>query len=288
MTSGEHGSSGPTVRRMMLGAQLRRLRECQEITRAQAGYQIRASESKISRLELGRVSFKVRDIEDLLTFYGIHDETERRTFLGMVEQSNTPGWWHRYSEVIPNWFNDYVGLEESASRIQSYELQLVPGLLQTEAYSRAVSCGGRDWAITEESERRVKLRMRRQKILARPEAPKLWAVLDESVLHRPIGGREVMRAQLDRLIEYVDMPHISLQVLPFEVSGIAAETTFTLLRFPQPELPNIVYIEHLRNALYLDRLDEIEVYSRIFDQLMVDAQTPQQTRDSLLKARSQF
>ncbi len=147
---------------MVLGAQLRRLRESAGVTRAQAGYQIRGSESKMSRLELGRVSFKKRDVEDLLTMYGVHDPDERASFVEMVEQSNEPGWWHRYNDLIPNWFHDYVGLEESASRIQTYELQFVPGLLQTEGYARAIAGHGRPRQVDDEVERRVALRMRRQ------------------------------------------------------------------------------------------------------------------------------
>lgn len=288
MAPGGQSGTGPTVRRMVLGAQLRRMRETAGITRAEAAYLIRSSDSKISRLELGRVSFKVRDVNDLLTMYGMHDEDARRKFLEMVEQSNNPGWWHSYTDLIPNWFQDFVGLEESASRIQSYELLYVPGLLQTEDYARAVATGGRHWAVNEDTERRVRLRVSRQKILARPEAPKLWAVIDESVLRRPIGGREVMRRQIDRLLEYIELPHISLQILPFSASGLSAEGSFTLLRFAQPELPNIIYLEHLSGALYLERLDEIELYSRMFDQLMVDAETPRNTRESLLKARNEL
>lgn len=288
MAPGGQSGTGPTVRRMVLGAQLRRLREEAGITRAEAAYLIRSSDSKISRLELGRVSSKVRDVSDLLTMYGVNDEETRRKYLDMVEQSANPGWWQSYTDLIPNWFQDFVGLEESANRIQSFELLYVPGLLQTEDYARAVATGGRHWARTAETDRRVRLRIGRQKILTRPEAPKYWSVIDESVLRRPIGGREVMRRQIDHLLEYTEMPHISLQILPYPASGLSAEGTFTLLRFAQPELPNIIYLEHLSGALYLERLEEIELYSRMFDQLMVDAQTPRNSRELLRKARSEL
>lgn len=279
---------GPTARRMILGTQLRRLRERAEITRADAGYSIRASDSKITRLELGRSTFKERDIADLLTLYGITDPTERAQFLDLARQANQRGWWHRYSDLMPRWFEDFVGLEEAASRIQAYEVQFFPGLLQTEEYARALASHGRPEIATDEAERWVELRMRRQKMLARPNAPLLWAVIDESVLHRPIGGRRVLLAQIELLLELTALPHISVQVVPYRVSGYAAEGSFTLLRFPEPDLPNIVYVEHLAGALYLDKLDEIEIYSRALDRLAVDAETPDQSRQLLSKRRAEI
>jgi transcriptional regulator with XRE-family HTH domain len=283
----EHGG-GPTARRMVLGAHLRRLRESNGISRADAGYQIRSSESKISRLELGRVGFKERDVTDLLTMYGVSDEEERQNFLGMVKDSNLPGWWQSYGDVMPRWLDNLVGLEEAASRIQTYELQFMPGLMQTEEYARAVVSHGMPESLTDELEQRVAFRMRRQKILHRPDAPRLWAVVDESALHRPIGGVAVLRAQIDKLLELIAMPNISLQVVPLQTSGYAAEGAFTLLRFVEAELPNLAYIEHLSGALYLERLDEVEPYSRALDRLAVDAMTPDQTRQFLMKLRAEI
>jgi transcriptional regulator with XRE-family HTH domain len=211
----------------VLGAQLRRLREAADISRADAGYAIRSSDSKVSRLELGRVAFKERDVSDLLTMYGITDPGERDAFLDMVRQANEPGWWRRYSDVMPAWFHDFVGLEESASRIQTYELQFVPGLLQTEAYARSIATRGRPEYASDDAERRVTLRMRRQKILTGMNPPKLWVVLDESVLHRPIGGRAVLRAQLEQLLELSKLSNITVQIVPNHLSGYAAEGSFT-------------------------------------------------------------
>jgi hypothetical protein len=288
-TSPDGGQSGaPTARRMILGAQLRRLRERAEITRADAGYAIRSSESKMSRIELGRVSFKERDVADLLTMYGVSDPAERETFLEMVKQSNQPGWWHRYTDVIPNWFNDYVGLEESASRIQSFEHQFVPGLLQTEDYARAIISHGKLPFTTDDIERRVDLRMRRQKILARPDAPRLWVVIDESVLRRHIGGTSVFKEQLTKLLEMTSLPNISLQILTHSSESQPAEGAFTMLRFADAELPTIVYVEHIKGALYLDRLDEIEAYGRVLDALAVAAETPDTSRQLLSKARAEL
>ena len=281
----DQSGGGPTARRIVLGAQLRRLREAADISRADAGYSIRGSESKISRLELGRVGFKERDVADLLTMYGVIDPGEREVFLEMVKQANEPGWWHRYTDLMPSWFHEYVGLEESASRIQTYELQFVPGLMQTEDYARAIASRGRPESASDEAERRVALRMRRQKVLARPGAPRLWAVVDEAVLHRPIGGRQVMLAQIEHLHELTRLPNVTLQVMPYRLGGYIAEGAFTMLRFAEPALPDLVYIEHLTGALYLDKPDEIELYSRVTDQLTVDAETPDHTRQLLTKVR---
>ncbi|MGH3439529.1 MAG: helix-turn-helix domain-containing protein [Sciscionella sp.] len=279
---------GPTARRIVLGTQLRRLREQAEISRAEAGYAIRGSESKISRMELGRVSFKERDVTDLLTMYNLVDTKARELFVDMVRRSNEPGWWYRYTDLMPTWFQDYVGLEESASRIQTYELQFVPGLLQTEDYARAIATHGRPKSASDEVDRRVALRIRRQKLLGGANPPRLWAVVDESVLHRPIGGRNVMARQLDYLLEMTKQPNITVQVVPYLRSGYAAEGAFTMLRFGEPELPDLVYLEHLGGAFYLDKPEEIELYSRVTDRLTVDAETPDHTRQLLTKRRAEF
>jgi transcriptional regulator with XRE-family HTH domain len=277
--------SGPTALRIVLGAQLRRLREAAEITRADAGYAIRGSESKISRMELGRVGLKPRDVNDLLTMYGVDDATARETFLDMVRRSNSPGWWHRYTDLMPDWFQDYVGLEEAASRILTFETQFVPGLLQTEQYALAIACHGRLDLVTPEVRRRVALRMRRQKVLARPGAPRLWTVIDESVLYRPIGGHQVLADQLDYLLSVTKNGPVTLQIVPYPLGGYTAKGPFTMLRFGEPDLPDIVYLEHLAGALYLDKLEELEIYSRVFDRLTVDAETPDRTRQMLAKRR---
>jgi transcriptional regulator with XRE-family HTH domain len=279
---------GPTARRMILGSQLRRLREEAGITRQQAGYNIRGSESKISRLELGRVGFKERDVTDLLTMYGVEDSTERQTFLDMVKQSNEPGWWRRFGDTMPNWFTDLVGLEEAAARIQIWEPLYVSGLLQIEAYARAIFSHGRPDMVDERVDQLVALRMRRQKMFSRPDAPRVWMVLDESVLHRPIGGMKVLRAQLEYLLEMSALPNVSVQVLPYERSGQSAEHAFSLMRFGEPELPNIAYVEYLTGAHYIEKREEIEQYSRRLDMLAVDAETPERSRSMLAKRRQEI
>lgn len=279
---------GPTARRMILGSQLRRLREEAGITRQQAGYNIRGSESKISRLELGRVGFKERDVTDLLTMYGVDDSTERQTFLDMVKQSNEPGWWRRFGDTMPNWFTDLVGLEEAAARIQIWEPLYVSGLLQIEGYARAIFSHGRPEMADERVDQLVALRMRRQKMFSRPDAPRVWMVLDESVLHRPIGGVKVLKQQIEYLLEMSALPHVSVQVLPFTRSGLSAEHAFSLLRFGEPELPNIAYVEYLTGAHYIEKREEIEKYSRALDMLAVDAETPERSRGLLAKRRAEI
>lgn len=285
---GAEQGTGPTARRMILGTQLRRLRERAGITRAQAAWEIRASESKISRMELGRVGCKERDVVDLLTMYGVYDEDERTWAVEMVKQANQPGWWHKFNDLVPSWFDNYIGLEEAASRIRTYELLFVPGLLQVEGYARAVCSRGNPEIHDENVERRVALRMRRQKVLSGPKPPRLWAVVDESVLHRPVGGVRVLKQQIEHLLEVTELPHICLQIVPYNQSGYAAEGAFTLLQFAEPELPNITYIEHGSGAIYLEKPDEIELYSRAFDRLTVDAETPERSRQLLTKLRAEI
>jgi len=286
-SSGEQ-NIGPTARRMILGSQLRRLREEAGVTRQQAGYNIRGSESKISRLELGRVGFKERDVTDLLTMYGVDDSTERQTFLDMVKQSNEPGWWRRFGDTMPNWFTDLVGLEEAAARIQIWEPLYVSGLLQIEPYARAIFSHGRPEMADERVDQLVALRMRRQKMFSRPDAPRVWMVLDESVLHRPIGGMKVLKEQIEYLLEMSALPHVSVQVLPYTRSGLSAEHAFSLLRFGEPELPNIAYVEYLTGAHYIEKREEIEKYSRALDMLAVDAETPERSRSLLAKRRQEI
>ncbi|HEY8471136.1 MAG TPA: helix-turn-helix transcriptional regulator [Natronosporangium sp.] len=267
---------------MLLGAHLRRLREEAGLSREEAGWEIRASESKISRMELGRVSFKERDVADLLTLYGVTGE-ERDTLLARVRDANSLPWWQPYSDITPNWFQRYLGLEMTATLIRSYEVQFVPGLLQTEDYARAVVRLGHGGARDEEIERRVRLRLERQQVLSRPDPPKFWAVVDEAALRRPVGGKRVMRDQLETLIEVVSKQrHVQLQVVPLSVGGhAAAGGSFTILRFPHDELPDVVYVEQLTSALYLDKREDVEKYFDAVNRLYVKAAPPDQTVDIL-------
>jgi hypothetical protein len=275
--------TGPTVLRILLGGQLRTLREAAGITPDRAGYEIRASRSKISRLEHGRVSFKERDVYDLLTLYGVTDDAERRRMLNLAQHANSQGWWSRYDDVMPDWFETYVGLEQATSLIRTYELQFVPGLFQTEDYAKAVTVLGHRSAPMAEIERRVSLRLQRQQILTRPDdAPRVWAVIDESALRRPLGGRDVMRHQLSRLLELTQLPQVTIQVMPFDRGGhSAAGGSFSILRFAEPELPDIVYIEQLTGALYLDRPEETDHYREVMNSLSAEAETPAESERQL-------
>jgi hypothetical protein len=268
---------------MLLGAHLRRMREAHGVTREEAGYAIRSSESKISRIELGRVSFKERDIADLLTLYGMaRDDPERDRLLGLAREANKTGWWHRYGDVLPSWFLSYLGLEAAASLIRTYEVQFVPGLLQTRDYARAVVRLGHQRAPDAEVERRVDLRLARQNLLTRPRPPQLWAVVDEAALRRPIGGLAVLRAQIESLIEATTKPNIQVQIVPFEIGGhAAAGGAFTILRFPEPDLSDVVYVEQLTSALYLDKREDLDLYAETMERLCLEAHPPSQTAETL-------
>jgi transcriptional regulator with XRE-family HTH domain len=262
------GLPAPTAVRMILGHQLRRFREAAGITPDEASYRIRASRSKISRMENGRVGFKARDVEDLLSLYRVTDAGTRAAALSLVTEANAGGWWNRHADVAPGWFEPYLGLESAASAIRNFELQFVPGLFQTEDYARAVTLLGPAAAPGEETERRVSLRLKRQDLLTRLDPPHIWAILDEGVLRRPIGGRAVMRAQVSRLAGVAGLPHVTLQVIPFGRGGHAAVGgSFNVLRFDSADVPDVVYIEQIASALYLDKREDVELYLAVMDRL---------------------
>ena len=266
---------GPTVPRMLVGIQLHRFREAAAVTPDQAAYEIRASRSKISRMENGLVRFKERDVTDLLTLYGITDEQTRSTLVALTRQANTPGWWSKYGDIMADWFEAYLGLETAASVIRTFELQFVHGLFQTEDYARAVTMLGHTSAPADEIERRVSLRLNRQDLLNGPEPPQVWTVIDEGALRRPVGGSAVMRAQLDHLVEVSGLRHVTIQVVPFSRGGhAAAGGSFTVLRFGEPEVPDVVYIEQLTSALYLDKHEDVDHYMEVMNHLSTEALTP--------------
>ena len=282
MTETQSDWAGPTVRRMLVGARLRRLRTELGLTREEAAQAIRASEWKIHRLENGQVGFKDRDIIDLLALYQLTDPAEVADFLTLAREANTPGWWQHYGDVLPSWFRTYVDLEQAATLIRTYEGQFVPGLLQTDDYMRAVVRGAHLEESGEEVGRRVRLRMARQTLLTREAAPRLWAVVDEAALRRPVGGREVMRGQLERLIEATKLANVTLQVLPFDRGAHPAMVgSFAVLRFPEQELPDVVYLEHLTSALYLNKPDEVDQYLHVMESICVRAAAPDQTVELL-------
>jgi transcriptional regulator with XRE-family HTH domain len=277
----DYRQAGPTVVRMLLGARLRRLRQAAGITRDGAGSAIRSSGSKISRLELGRTGFKTRDVSDLLTLYGVADDAERATLLGLASQANTAGWWHAYANVLPPWFEPYLGLEQAASVIRSYEVQFIPGLLQTPDYARAVA-RLTDGISEAEAEQRVSLRMHRQQMLSLDRPPRLWMVIDEAALRRPIGGRTVMQEQVDHLISMSRRPNITIQVMPFSAGGhAAAGGQLTLLRFTEGLLPDVVYAEQLDSAIYLNKPADTVRYWNVLNSVATEALQPEQSIETL-------
>ena len=266
---------GPTVPRMLLGTQLHRFREAAGVSPEAAGFEIRASRSKISRMENGRVRFKERDVTDLLTLYGVTDAKTRDGMVELVRQANAPGWWSKYGDIMADWFEAYVGLEMAASVIRTFELQFVHGLFQTEDYARAVTLLGHTAASAEEIDRRVNMRLKRQDLLTGTEPPQVWSVIDEGALRRPVGGPAVMQAQLKRLIEVTQLRHVTVQVVTFSRGGhAAAGGSFTVLRFGEPEVPDVVYIEQLTSALYLDKREDVDHYLEVMNHLSTEALTP--------------
>jgi transcriptional regulator with XRE-family HTH domain len=270
------------VQRLLVGSKLRRLRTDMGLTREEAAKAIRASEWKIHRLENGQVGFKERDIVDLLDRYQVTDPDEVDEILALAREANTPGWWQHYGDVLPPWFRTYVDLESAATLIRTYEGQFVPGLLQTDDYMRAVVRGAHLEESAEEVGRRVRLRMARQTLLTREHPPRLWAVVDEAALRRPVGGPGVMKGQLERLLDATELPNVTLQILSLDTGAHPAMVgSFSVLRFPDQELPDVVYLEHLTGASYLNRPDEVDQYLHVMESICVRAAAPGQTVELL-------
>ncbi|MFP8961681.1 helix-turn-helix domain-containing protein [Streptomyces nanhaiensis] len=277
-----------TVGRIVLGLRLRDLRERAGCSFEEAAAALSVNAATVRRMEKAEVGLKPLFVEKLLETYGV-ERQEIESFLALVEESRRPGWWHRFRDVLPDWFGLYVSLEGSASVIRGYEPHCVPGLLQTEDYARALLRTGFPNAPEDELERRVALRMGRQRLLTGPGAPRLWVVMDETVLHRPVGGREVMRAQIDRLLEAAGSPNVTLQALTFEAGphpGMFGP--FQLFRFDIPELPDIVYTESLTGAVYLDERPDTAAYLEVLDRMGAQAVSVRHTEELLGDIRKEF
>ena len=284
-------SGGPTVLRMILGRQLQALRERAGMSYEQAAEAIYSSPWTIRRMERAEGGLKPLTVKSLLMAYGLTDVREIDAFLSLSRDASKPGWWHTYTDVLPGWFRTFVGLEEAASLIRGYEPHWVPGLLQTADYARASVRVGFPDATDDEADRRVALRLARQQILSRPEPPRLWVVMDETALRRPVAttGPVIMRAQLDRLIEATGQPGITLQVLPF-TAGLhpAMHGLFYLLRFPDQEMPDIVYGESMTSAFYLDKPHEAAAYLEVLDRICAQAATAGDTAKTLRAIRKEI
>ncbi|MEU5636937.1 helix-turn-helix domain-containing protein [Streptomyces rishiriensis] len=258
--SGTGSSSAPTVLRMILGRRLQERRQNAGASLEDAARALRVKPLTIRRLEKAEVGLKPLYVEILLDTYGAGRQ-EIEEFVALAERANEPGWWHPYRDVLPSWFSGYVSLETGARTLRTYEPHYVTGLLQTPRYARAVLGGGFPSDRDEDLQRRVDLRLRRQSLLDRADAPTLWTVLEETVLHRMVGGPEVMREQIDRLLEVSELEHVSVDIVPFTAGAhVGACAPFTYFRFAEPELPDIVYTEILSGAVYLDQRSDVAAH----------------------------
>ncbi|MEU7557605.1 helix-turn-helix domain-containing protein [Streptomyces eurythermus] len=281
--------SAPTVGQVVLGRRLQDLRERAGLKREEAARVLHVAPATVRRMETAEVALKIPYLQLLLKAYGVPDD-EADVFVQLAEEANRPGWWQRFHDILPGWFSMYVSLEGAASLIRSYEPHFVPGLLQTEDYARGVlKSGAIGQTSPDDIERHVDLRMRRQALLTRPDAPRFWAVMDETALRRPVGGPEVMRAQIDKLLEATELAHVTLQVAPF-ANGPHPGTygPFVLFRFAMSELPDMVYSEYLTGAVYLDARAEVATHLEVMDRMAAQAATAQRTKEILRDLRKEL
>ncbi|MFH8404159.1 helix-turn-helix domain-containing protein [Streptomyces sp. NPDC018019] len=272
----------PTVLRVVLGKRLQDLREKAGLSYEQAAGALDVTHATVRRMEKAEVGLKIPYVEKLLATYGVTDRDEIDGFVKLAREANRPGWWHNFRDVLPEWFSAYVSLESEANLIRSYQPHYVPGLLQTEEYARAVLRAGKPHAAREEIDRAVALRMERQSLLTREDAPMFWVVMDETVFRRPIGGPRVMRDQIARLAEAAALPNIRLQIITFAAGPHPSMYgPFSIFRFPIPELPDIAYAENLVGAVYFDQRDDVSTFLEALDRMCAQA-APAQTTEALL------
>ncbi|HEY3872071.1 MAG TPA: helix-turn-helix transcriptional regulator [Actinocrinis sp.] len=278
-----HPPGTPTVLRMVLGRRLQDLRESAGLSYEEAAAALDVTHTTIRRMEKAEVNFKIVYVERLLHTYGVQEPAEVEAFLTLAREANQPGWWHRFRDILPDWFSAYVSLEGEAALIRCYEPHYVPGLLQTPGYARAVLRAGQPSASPTELDRQVDLRIARQDLLTKADAPRLWVVMDETVFRRTPADAEVMRTQIDRLIEATAQPNITLQVMPF-AAGLhpAMYGPFHLFRFRYRELPDIVYTESLTGAAYIDDRNDVSTYLEVFDRMSAQA-PPTPATEALLE-----
>ncbi|WP_149826711.1 helix-turn-helix domain-containing protein [Streptomyces tailanensis] len=282
--------AAPTVGQVVLGKRLQELREAAGLKREEAARVLRVAAATVRRMETADVALKIPYVQVLLRTYGVAED-DIATFVTLVEEANKPGWWQRFHDVLPDWFSLYVSLEGAAHLIRQYEPHFVPGMLQTEDYARAVMEAGTVGRTGPETiERHVSLRMARQKLLTQDNPPHLWVIMDETALMRPVSiHSQVMRDQLDRLLDVTAEDHITLQVAEF-ASGPHPGTyaPFSLFRFAEPELPDMVYTEYLTGALYLDSRTEVATHLEVLDHMAARAASVERTRDILARYRDKF
>ncbi|MET8561855.1 helix-turn-helix transcriptional regulator [Streptomyces flaveolus] len=279
--------AAPTVGQVVLGKRLQELREAAGLSREEAARVLRVASATVRRMEMAEVALKIPYVQVLVTTYGVPEE-EADAFVRLAEEANQPGWWQRFHDVLPDWFSLYVSLEGAARVIRSYEPHFVPGLLQTEEYARAVLEAGTIGQTSPETvERHVSLRMERQRLLEREDPPHLWVIMDETVLRRPVSMRpEVLRDQLDRLLEYARRDRVTLQIAEFAAGPHPGTyAPFTLFRFAEPELPDMVFTEYLTGALYLDSRQEVAAHLEVLDHMTARAASAQRTLKLLREHR---
>ncbi|MGP4011239.1 helix-turn-helix domain-containing protein [Streptomyces sp. 4N124] len=273
----------PTVGQVVLGKRLQELREAAGLKREDAAQVLRVAPATVRRMEMADVALKIPYVQLLLDAYGVPEE-EAASFVSLAEEANQPGWWQRFHDVLPDWFSLYVSLEGAARIIRSYEPHFVPGLLQTEAYARAVLEAGTIGQTGPEAiERHVSLRMARQQLLERDDRPHLWVIMDETVLLRPVSDDgSVRREQIDKLLEFAERDRATLQIAEFKAGPHPGTyAPFTLFRFAEPELPDMVFTEYLTGALYLDSRKEVSTHLEVLDHMTARAASAEQTKKIL-------
>ncbi|WP_338699101.1 helix-turn-helix transcriptional regulator [Streptomyces sp. Q6] len=267
----------PTVRRRRLGQELRRLRELKGMTAEEVAERLLVSQSKISRLENGRRSISQRDVRDLCGVYEVEDHRIVDSLMQMAKDSRQQGWWHSFGDIP---YSVYIGLETDAASLRVYDPQVVPGLLQTRGYAEALINGALPETTAQDIEKRVQVRMRRQERIQAPDNPlRLWTVLDEAALRRGVGGKHVMREQLEHLVEQSQLPHVTVQVIPFEMGahpGLNGQ--YAILEFPDAADSSVVYIEGVTSDLYLEKANDVQKYSVMYEHLRAQALNVEQSR----------
>lgn len=281
------GTSSPTVLRMILGRRLKDLREQAGVSLDGAAQALHVTSLTIRRMEKAEVGLKIPYVEKLLQMYGA-DQQETDEFVEMAEQANQPGWWHRYRDVLPSWFTAYVSLECDARILRTYEPHYVTGLLQTHDYARAILRAGFPNDGEKELEHRVELRLRRQCLLRRSEPPTLWVVMEEAVLHKLIGGPDVMREQIEHLLEASELPTITIDIVPFSAGAhTGAFAPFTYFRFDAPELPDVVYTEFLSGSMYLDQRPDVVAHLEAHNRMSL-LSSPTDSKALLNRMRKEY
>jgi transcriptional regulator with XRE-family HTH domain len=285
MTAGP--SHSPTVRRRQLIAELKRLREAADLTQEDVAERLDWHHTKVFRIETGRTGPHPNDVRVMLDVYGVTDREQREALVQLAKDARQRGWWYSYRDVLPGRYEFFIGLEEEAASIRTFELAVIPGLLQTEEYARALARGGPLEFDPDEIERRIEVRMTRQQVLAKHDRPQLWAILDESAIRRIVGGPTVMQAQLQRLMTMSEQGKTTIQIVPYSVGAHPGTAgSFIILGFAEPEEIDVVYMETIGGGMSVDKAEEVRHYATAFDHLRAVALSPDDTR-AMLRAASE-